>query len=174
VVERLRDIGCSVIMNVPEPELKRLASMIQTIIVPSVFFLEPSFKYGKCEEFIVQAQYDDKKYSKSTSHYHTKYNIYFRGCNPNLGCSILFTGSDDLELERIKECFENILDEIRQWKLGNGFERKDYSDITSKSVLSRSNFRPKTMITSKKVHSDHPHFGGELERGGFIMRTSGE
>jgi hypothetical protein len=79
IVERIRDLGCTVIMNVDIDEMKRLAWMTQTILVPSVEFLDETFKVGTCEEFIVQAQLDYNIYSKSTSHYFTKYNVFFRG-----------------------------------------------------------------------------------------------
>jgi hypothetical protein len=85
IVERIRDLGCSVIMNVSMDEMKRLAWMTQTIIVPSVEFLDETFKVGTCEEFLVQSQMDNNTYSKNTSHYFTKYNVFFRGCNPVLG-----------------------------------------------------------------------------------------
>lgn len=79
IVERIRDLGCTIIMNVDIDEIKRLAWMTQTIIVPSVEFLDETFKVGTCEEFIVQPQLDYNTYSKSTSHYFTKYNVFFRG-----------------------------------------------------------------------------------------------
>lgn len=78
IVERIRDIGCSLIMNVPKAELKRLAWLTQTFVIPSVDFIDETFKCGTCEEFLVQAQLDDTKYSKQTAHYRTKYNVYFR------------------------------------------------------------------------------------------------
>lgn len=60
-------------MNVDESELKRLAWLTQTYIIPSIDFLEETFKVGTCEEFMVQAQFDDNQYDKKTAHYHTKY-----------------------------------------------------------------------------------------------------
>ena len=72
-MEKLRDLGITVIMNVDEDELKRLAWLTQTFIIPSIDFLEETFKVGTCEEFMVQAQFDDHQYDKKTAHYHTKY-----------------------------------------------------------------------------------------------------
>lgn len=44
IVERIRDIGYTLLMNVPKDELKRLAWLTQTIIVPSIDFLVDNFR----------------------------------------------------------------------------------------------------------------------------------
>ena len=87
---------------------------------------------------------------------------------------MLFTGNDEAELKQVKECFHSVLDELRTEMLDNGFECKDYSEIVSKSIIKKSGFRPKTLsvLTNEKI-SKVPHFGsGELERGGFIMKST--
>ena len=144
IIERLRDIGYTVLMNVSKDEWKRLAWLTQTIVVPSIDFLDESMKCGTCDEFLIQAQLDDHKYSKSTAHYHTKYNAYFRGWNPSLGWTVWFTGNNEIELEKVNEWFKSILDSCREELLGNGFEKKDYSVIGNRT-LNISSTRPKTM-----------------------------
>jgi hypothetical protein len=87
---------------------------------------------------------------------------------------VLFTGNNEAELKQVKECFQAVLDELRNEMLDNGFECKDYSEIVTKSVIKKSGFRPKTLsvLTNEKI-SNVPHFGsGELERGGFIMKST--
>ena len=157
IVERLRKIGYTMIVDVSKDELKRLANMTQTIILPSVDFLDESFKCGTCEEFIVQAQMDDKVYSKNTSHYYTRYNWYFRGWSPHLGWTICFTGDEDEELQTIKSCFRAILDAWREELLGNGFERRDYSIVTPNNAMQNSNLRYKTTTTMIKGSSFQPN-----------------
>lgn len=110
IVEKIRDLGISLIMNVDRTELKRLAWLTQTVMIPSIDFLDEGFKCGTCEEFLIQAQWDDNKYSKKTAHYQTRYSVYFRNCSPHLGCTICFTGSDEAELENVKKVFHEILD----------------------------------------------------------------
>lgn len=176
IVEKLRDLGISLIMNVEKQELKRLAWLTQTFIIPSIDFLDENFKWGNCEEFIIQEQWDDKKYSKNTAHYHTKYSIYFRNWNPHLGCTICFTGRDLDELNQVGEWFQNILEACREELLGNGFEKRDYSEIMSRSIMNKTADgkpppRPKTMSMIHKVKSFQPQIPvNDLERGGFIIR----
>ena len=159
IVERLRDIGYTVIMNVPKEDLKRLAWLTQTIVIPSIEFIDDNFKWGTWEEFIVQAQLDENQYN--SSYYHTKYNSYFRGCNPWLGWTVCFTGSDDLQLEKVKECFISILDQWKEELLGKGFETKNYS--LNKSRLS---------ITESEILSSSPALFSKINSmNGFISRA---
>lgn len=159
IIERLRDIGYTVIMNVSKDEWKRLAWLTQTIVVPSIDFLDENMKWGTWDEFLIQAQLDDQKYSKSTAHYHTKYNAYFRGWNPALGCTVWFTGNDDKELVKVNEWFKSILDSCREELLGNGFEKKDYSAI-SKTFNISENIRAKTVTGYMKPQIYHPEISG--------------
>ena len=46
IIERLRNIGYTVIMNVPKDDLKRLAWLTQTIVIPSIEFLNDDFQCG--------------------------------------------------------------------------------------------------------------------------------
>ena len=73
VVEQFRDLNITLIQNVDHSDIKQLAWLTQTITIPSIDFLDESFKWGTCEEFLVQAQMDDTNYAKPTAHNQTKY-----------------------------------------------------------------------------------------------------
>lgn len=177
IVEKLRDINVTVIMNVPIDELKLLAWLTQTITIPSVDFIDEHFKWGTCEEFIVQPQMDDTFYNKNTAHYKTRYSAYFRNCNPALGCTMCISGPNDEELKTVQSCIEDILDACREDLLGNGFEKREFS-IGGKRTLhqkkAQNKTRPKTLFVMHKVNSEKYDKSlvlieeDESERGGFM------
>lgn len=60
IVERIRDVGITLIMNVEMEELKKLAHIIQADILQSIELIEEPFERGTCKEFIVQDQMETK------------------------------------------------------------------------------------------------------------------
>ena len=171
IVEKIRDMGISLIMNIPIEDLKMLAWMTQTVILPSFDFIDENFKWGTCGEFIVQSQLDDNQYSKSTSHYKTKYNAFFLNCNPALGCTLSITGPIEEELEDVKKCIIAILDACREELLGNGFEKRDYSIVSKTRVHYNEDIslRHKTMMYDRfKSAQFSLREVNDIERGGFV------
>lgn len=101
VLDALREARITVITNMMNHKLKRVARFTKTIISPSYNVVDKSFVLGKCDLFRVEKPYTSNLVKSQEAPAAAGGNIvskernliYFEGCNPALGCTILLSGN---------------------------------------------------------------------------------
>jgi len=106
----------TLVMNVKSRDLKRIARMTQTLLLPSTDLIDSRSVLGNCKEFKVEKI---KNYSQVNNNNNNdkqgnlknnEYNLMmFKGCNPNLGCTLILSGPDQAELKTLKKILNIIL-----------------------------------------------------------------
>lgn len=120
VLEVLKKNNIAAISNLHIDKMRKLARLTKTIIVPSANVIDKNFQLGRCQYFRVenpvnQSMFGNKnrvsslnadrnifssrhqrEEQKSPSSYaqidQNKQIIFFQGCNPVLGCTIVLSG----------------------------------------------------------------------------------
>ncbi|OEL36828.1 1-phosphatidylinositol-3-phosphate 5-kinase FAB1B [Dichanthelium oligosanthes] len=97
----LLEKNISLVLNIKQPLLQRIARCTGAQIVPSIDLL-PSQKLGYCELFHVD-KYDEHSVSSGNMAKKTvKTMMFFEGCAKPLGCTVLLKGGSVDELKKIK------------------------------------------------------------------------
>ena len=118
-IDALLEKKITVITNVKESVMKRIARMTQTIPCPSTNLINPDFKLGICEKF----QWESlamKSLMRKVESVNTNL-IQLEGCLPFLGCTLLLSGPDMMELKLVKHALKKILRMSRQLILENEY-----------------------------------------------------
>lgn len=103
----------TVINNLSLDKIKRIARYTQTIICPSTNVINPKFKLGYCKKFKVEKTFA-MNYKLAERIHKDNANlqgivsksrdlIFFEGCNPALGCTILLSGDFYYEFDEMKK-----------------------------------------------------------------------
>lgn len=156
IVEIIRDSSCTLIMNVGKKEINRLSHLTQGDLIPSIEFLNEEFAKGTCKEFIIQDQMGGQKdVTKTNSNLQNL--VIFKDCDPSLGCTVTFSGTDQQELSQIEKTFEKVLVACREHQLEMDFERKHFNSIINKTDESKESRESKGSKDSKKgnLHKTH-------------------
>uniref|UniRef100_A0A7S3KCW3 Uncharacterized protein n=1 Tax=Euplotes crassus TaxID=5936 RepID=A0A7S3KCW3_EUPCR len=120
-------------MNVGKKDIQTLSNLTKGDMIPSIEFLNEEFVKGTCKEFIIQDQMGGKRDNSKTSS-NLQNLVFFKDCDPSLGCTVTFSGTDIDELDKIEKVFERVLVACREHKLEMEFERKQYASILSKTI----------------------------------------
>ncbi|KAL5208959.1 hypothetical protein ABZP36_004582 [Zizania latifolia] len=97
----LLEKNISLVLNIKQPLLQRIARCTGAHIVPSIDCL-PSEKLGYCELFYVDKYIEHSGYSDNTTKKMPKTMMFFEGCPKPLGCTVLLKGGSMDELKKIK------------------------------------------------------------------------
>ena len=105
----LREKNITVVTNLEEKKMKRLARLTQTILLPSINVVETSFVLGKCRKFrednlTKQIREENAKNLSMFEYSHAQEQtlLVFDGCNPALGCTICLSGPVATQKEELK------------------------------------------------------------------------
>jgi len=110
VLEMLRQSNISVVTNLKQNKMSRIARYTQTIISPSPNVLDNSFVLGKCKKFYIDKSCGRSSREPASSRRQTTDLMVtkesglmcFEGCNPSLGCTICLTGNFKTELDHLR------------------------------------------------------------------------
>ncbi|KAL6648017.1 hypothetical protein ACP70R_012241 [Stipagrostis hirtigluma subsp. patula] len=97
----LLEKNISLVLNIKQPLMQRIARCTGAQIVPSVDLL-PSQKLGYCELFHVDKYYEHSVSSGNMAKKMLKTMMFFEGCPKPLGCTVLLKGASIDELKKIK------------------------------------------------------------------------
>ncbi|RWS02330.1 Csa-PIP kinase-like protein [Dinothrombium tinctorium] len=107
--EMLLDAGITLVTNVKEAVLERLAMFTGAEIVRSLDFQRYPPQLGVCNKFYLQT-------------FNSKTLMYFDGCPHNFGCSVILRGSlSKKELKKIKEICSFLIFCDYNWRLEKSF-----------------------------------------------------
>ena len=99
LVRLLKEKDITVVTNLEEKKLKRLARLTQTMLLPSMNVIDESFVLGKCKSF--REENLSKLMREDNAANNTMFQfaegsestmLVFDGCNPALGCTICLSG----------------------------------------------------------------------------------
>ncbi|CAN6163930.1 unnamed protein product [Urochloa humidicola] len=99
--ELLLEKNISLVLNIKQPLLQRIARCTGAQIVPSIDLL-PSQKLGYCELFHVDKYDEHSVNSSNVAKKMVKTMMFFEGCLKPLGCTVLLKGGSMDELKKIK------------------------------------------------------------------------
>ncbi|TKW21600.1 hypothetical protein SEVIR_4G129900v4 [Setaria viridis] len=97
----LLEKNISLVLNIKQPLLQRIARCTGAQIVPSIDLL-PSQKLGYCELFHVDKYDEHSVNSGNVAKKMVKTMMFFEGCPKPLGCTVLLKGGSMDELKKIK------------------------------------------------------------------------
>ena len=100
MLDKLRSLDITVITNVKKSSMKRIARCTQTIMIPTTNLLEKSFVLGKCKRFYMEKRGRQTGARAGAGGIITMETsiLYFEGCIPYLGCTIVLSGREMNEL----------------------------------------------------------------------------
>ncbi|TVU46651.1 hypothetical protein EJB05_06201 [Eragrostis curvula] len=97
----LLEKNISLVLNIKQPLMQRIARCTGAQIVPSVDLL-PSQKLGYCELFHIDKYYEHSVGPGNMTKKMLKTMMFFEGCPKPLGCTVLLKGGNMDELKKIK------------------------------------------------------------------------
>lgn len=91
----MRDKEITVVCNLNEKKIRRLARLTQTIVLPTINVIDGTFSLGRCKLFrednLSRQLREQNAFAESTRTVEQTL-LYFDGCNPVLGCTICLSG----------------------------------------------------------------------------------
>ena len=131
VLDKLRSLDITVITNVKKSSMKRIARCTQTIMIPTTNLLEKSFVLGKCKRFYIEKRGRQTGARAGAGGIVTMETsiLYFEGCIPYLGCTIVLSGRDMSELKHVKGALKEMLQKARNVVLENSYLFSCFCDI---------------------------------------------
>ena len=99
--EKLVDLGVTLVLNMKPSVMDRVSRCCQADIVPSIDAHVTKPRLGSCRLFHVESVPIDAQYSKTL--------MFFDGCQPRLGCTVLLRGGTDYELRKVPFQFFQLL-----------------------------------------------------------------
>ena len=91
----MREKKITVVCNLPDRKMKRLARLTQTIVLPSINVIDSSFSLGHSKLFRednLSRQLRGQDAYFTNTHTVEQTLLVFDGCNPVLGCTICLSG----------------------------------------------------------------------------------
>ncbi len=129
-------------MKMKLKSLKRIARVTKTYILPSTDLVDSQVIMGKCTKFYVERY--EHKYQKESSIYNL---MVFENSESILGCTIILSGPDKLELDKVKKVFHSMIVSARDILLQKTFLYFSFynpltieSENKNKSVSCKANF----------------------------------
>jgi hypothetical protein len=86
--------------------IEKIERLTSTPALPNINLLSANFHAGKCDKFYVESL---KNISLNTTHDPDTDITYLEGCQPFLGCTILLSSNDMVELKIVKHALKKIL-----------------------------------------------------------------
>lgn len=105
----MRDKDITVVSNLEERKIKRLARLTQTIVLPSINVIDATFSLGRCKLFRednLSRQLREQNAYFTNTHTVEQTLLVFDGCNSVLGCTICLSGPlqrERFELTKVKK-----------------------------------------------------------------------
>ncbi|AJU39752.1 Fab1p [Saccharomyces cerevisiae YJM1250] len=128
-LELLNDSGIVVQFNMKPQVIERIAKLTEADIAISVDKLATNIKMGECETFEVKS-YIYGNISKTYT--------FLRGCNPELGGTILLRGDSLENLRKIKQVSEFMVYAIFSLKLESSFFNDNFIQLSTDVYLKRA------------------------------------
>jgi hypothetical protein len=132
----------TLVMKMKPKSLKRIARVTKTYILPSTDLVDSQVIMGKCTKFYVERY--EHKYQKESSIYNL---MVFENSESILGCTIILSGPDKLELDKVKKVFHSMIVSARDILLQKTFLYFSFynpltieSENKNKSVSCKANF----------------------------------
>jgi hypothetical protein len=108
--EKVRDVlfdnKISCISNVKKSLIAKIERLTSTPALQNINLLSQNFHSGKCEKFYVETL---KNISLNTTHDPDTDITFLDGCSPFLGCTILLSSDNLIELKIVKHALKKIL-----------------------------------------------------------------
>jgi len=132
----------TLVMKMKPKSLKRIARVTKTYILPSTDLVDSQVIMGNCKKFYVERY--EHKYQKESSIYNL---MVFENSESILGCTIILSGPDKLELDKVKKVFHSMIVSARDILLQKTFLYFSFynpltieSENKNKSVSCKANF----------------------------------
>jgi len=100
-LDKLRNCKMTVIANVKESAIRRIARYTQTIPCPSTNLIDKNFVTGTCGKFRVEKTVMRNKKNDQILTQESSL-LYLEECSPYLGCTVLLSGPHIEELKMVK------------------------------------------------------------------------
>jgi len=106
----------TLVMKMKPKSLKRIARVSKTYILPSTDLVDSQVIMGNCKKFYVERY--EYKYQMDSSIYNL---MVFENYDSILGCTIILSGPDKQELEKVKKTFHSMIISARDIYLQKTF-----------------------------------------------------
>lgn len=108
IQESLSKSERTLIMKVKPSSMRRIARVTKTYILPSTDLVDSQTILGNCKKFYID-KIENKRKKENAS-----YNLMvFENHDSILGCTIIISGPDDLELDKVKKIFRSLITSAR-------------------------------------------------------------
>ena len=115
LLNMMRDKDITVVSNLEDRKMKRLARLTQTIVLPSMNVIDGRFSLGQCKLFRqdnLSRQLKGQDAYFTSTHTVEQTLLFFDGCSAVLGCTICLSGpiqKEGQELIKVKKALKQML-----------------------------------------------------------------